>query len=155
MHVGFGWAKPWLPHALDGPVTLSTSCWSIWPAFSGNVMAPSKAFTRAWIGLSASSHGVCGELAATPWARKADSPPTTKTPTATAMTALRRPLTRPLKSKFDMTRPPWVADQPHVGVLVGRKYDISREGDPAEPRDMPGKEQQPRRSPPERLGLHA
>src|SRR5436190_20675401 len=113
MHVGFGWAKPWLPHALDGPVTLSTSCWSIWPTFSGNVMAPSRAFTRAWIGLSASSHGVLGELAASakPWARKADSPPATKTPTATAMTAFRRPRTRPLQYKFDMTRPPWVGDQ--------------------------------------------
>ena len=47
MQFWFSWAQPWLPHALDGPVTLSTSCWSIWPTFSGKVIAPSRAFTRA------------------------------------------------------------------------------------------------------------
>jgi hypothetical protein len=34
------------------------------------------------------------------------------------MTALRRPRTRPLQCKLDMTRPPSVADQPQVSVLV-------------------------------------
>src|SRR6476659_6132652 len=34
MQLSFSCAQPWLPHALAGPVRLSTSCWSIWPTFS-------------------------------------------------------------------------------------------------------------------------
>src|SRR3954470_17171639 len=45
----FSWAQPWLPHALDGPVTLSTSCWSIWPTFSWSVIRWSRSLTRLWI----------------------------------------------------------------------------------------------------------
>jgi hypothetical protein len=63
MQLWFSWAQPWLPHALDGPLRLSTSCWSIWPTFSGKVIAPRRELTRAWIGLFGLSHGGCGAAA--------------------------------------------------------------------------------------------
>ena len=62
MHVGFGMVEARCRRTRVPSVSVrsSTSCWSIWPTFSGKVMAPSSAFTRAWIGLFASSHGAWG-----------------------------------------------------------------------------------------------
>jgi hypothetical protein len=99
----FSCAHPWLPHAVDGPVTLSTSCWSIWPTFSGKVIAPSSAFTRAWIGLCASSQGAlpgCAEAAA--WPMKTASAAAIKAPAATTNTAFLLLRTRPLACGVDM-----------------------------------------------------
>src|SRR6478672_9211446 len=113
MQVWFNWAHPWLPQLLDGPVRLSTSCWSIWPTFSGKVIAPSRAFTRAWIGLWASSHGgLVGLAEAAPM--KAASAPATKAPTAMMNTAFLLLRIGPLAGGVDMARPPW------VGVNRGR-----------------------------------
>src|ERR1700730_7242960 len=64
MQVGLGMPNvPVLHLVAFGSVTLSTSCWSIWPTFSASVIVLSSASTRAEIDLLASSHGAGAESA--------------------------------------------------------------------------------------------
>src|SRR5262249_22098431 len=74
--------------------------------------APSRAFTRAWIGLCASSHGGlagCAD-AVTLWPKKAASAAATKAPTVTMNTTFLLLGIRPVTCGADMTRPPWFGD---------------------------------------------
>src|SRR6266566_6454978 len=115
MHVALGRLKPALPHAAPPPgaVTVGTSCWSICPTFSGSVMAPSKALTRAEIGWCESSHGAGADFAASAMLT-AENVPMTKPPTApsVAMTAFFL-AHLPLECEMNMTRPPWVIEWVH------------------------------------------
>src|SRR5882757_6298703 len=68
MQDALGRLKPALPQVPPAAaVTLGTSCWSICPTFSGSVIAPSRALTRAEIGLCESSQGAAWAGAAMPW----------------------------------------------------------------------------------------
>ena len=67
--------------ALFGSVTLSTNCWSIWPTFSGSVMALRRALTRAVVDMLLSSQGLDGvAVVAPPWLNPSAITPTKAAP---------------------------------------------------------------------------